>query len=130
MYRDMNPELNALESGLERFIRLDKGDFVGREAVLKYKDRNDQRRSVTLRIETDGASTLANEGLYIDGELVGRITSGGYGYTLGHDVALALLPERLGKPGTKLDVAILGEWRIAEVVADSPYDPSSARARN
>ncbi|TGT33303.1 glycine cleavage T C-terminal barrel domain-containing protein, partial [Mesorhizobium sp. M8A.F.Ca.ET.165.01.1.1] len=99
---DMNPELNALESGLDRFIRLDKGDFVGRDAVLKYRDGNDQRRSVTLKIETDGASTLANEGLYIGGELVGRITSGRYGYALGHDVALALLPERLGKPGTKL----------------------------
>ncbi|TGT34708.1 aminomethyl transferase family protein, partial [Mesorhizobium sp. M8A.F.Ca.ET.167.01.1.1] len=71
MYRDMNPELNALESGLERFIRLDKGDFVGREAVLKYKARNDQRRSVTLKVETDGASTLASEGLYLNGELVG-----------------------------------------------------------
>lgn len=129
MYRDMNPELNALESGLERFIRLDKGDFVGRDAVLKYKDRNNQRRSVTLKIETDGASTLASEGLHIDGELVGRITSGGYAYALGHDVALALLPERFCKPGTKLDVAILGEWKTAEVIADSPYDPTSARAR-
>ncbi|WP_245460010.1 aminomethyltransferase family protein [Mesorhizobium sp. M1B.F.Ca.ET.045.04.1.1] len=129
MYRDMNPELNALESGLERFIRLDKADFVGRDAVLKYKARNDQRRSVTLKIETDGASTLASEGLYIDGALVGRITSGGYGYTLGHDVALALLPERLSKAGTKLDVTILGEWKVAEVVADSPYDPGNERAR-
>ena len=129
MYRDMNPELNALESGLERFIRLDKGDFIGRDAVLKYRAGNDQRRSVTLKIETDGASTLASEGLYIDGKLVGRITSGGYGYTLGHDVALALLPERLGTPGTRLDVAILGEWKTAEVIADSPYDPTSARAR-
>jgi dimethylglycine dehydrogenase len=129
MYRDMNPELNALESGLERFIRLDKGDFIGRDAVLTYKERNDRRRSVTLRIDTDGASTLANEGLYSDGKLVGRITSGGYGYALGHDVALALLPERFATPGTKLDVAILGEWKVAEVVPDSPYDPTSARAR-
>jgi dimethylglycine dehydrogenase len=44
-------------------------------------------------------------------------------------VALALLPERFSKPGTKLDVAILGEWKVAEVIADSPYDPTSARAR-
>ncbi|TIU28771.1 MAG: aminomethyl transferase family protein, partial [Mesorhizobium sp.] len=71
----------------------------------------------------------ASEGLYIDGELVGRITSGGYAYALGHDVALALLPKRFCKPGAKLDVAILGEWKTAEVIADSPYDPTSARAR-
>ncbi|WP_246676309.1 glycine cleavage T C-terminal barrel domain-containing protein [Mesorhizobium sp. B1-1-5] len=57
------------------------------------------------------------------------MTSGGYGYALGHDVALALLPERFSKPGTKLDVAILGDWKVAEVIADSPYDPTSARAR-
>jgi dimethylglycine dehydrogenase len=128
MYRDMNPELTAWESGLERFVRLDK-NFVGRDALLKARERNDPRRSVTIAIDTDGASSLASEGVYHHGRLVGRITSGGYAYTLGHDVALALLPTELGVPGTPLQVPILGEIRNARVIEESPYDPKGARSR-
>lgn len=129
MYRDMNPELNALESGLDRFIRLDKGDFPGREAVLRQNDRNDRRHMATLAIDTDGASVFAGEGVYLDGKLVGRITSGGYAYTLGHDVALALLPTAIAAPGAEFDIPVLGEWRKARLIGDSPYDPASKRPR-
>jgi len=128
MYRDMNPELTAWESGLERFVRLDK-NFIGRDALLKARERNDPRRSVTIAIDTDGASSLASEGVYHQGRLVGRITSGGYGYTLGHDIALALLPLELGVPGTPLEVPILGEMRNARVIEESPYDPKGERSR-
>jgi len=125
MYRGMNPELSAWESGLDRFIRLDKGDFIGRQAMLDQKAACIARRSITLAIETDGASALIHEGVY----LVGRITSGGYSYAFGHDIALALLPPDLTAPGTELAVPILGERRKARVVADSPYDPDAARSR-
>ncbi|WP_411037310.1 GcvT family protein [Shinella sp. BYT-45] len=129
MYRDMNPELTAWESGLDRFIRLDKGDFIGREALVRQQQEGVKRRSVTIAIDTDGASSLVHEGVYRDGALVGRITSGGYAYTLGHDVAFALLPVELGTPGTELEVPILGEKRKARVIAESPYDPQALRGR-
>ena len=129
MYRDMNPELTAWESSLDRFVRLDKGDFIGRDALLRQKQDGVTNRSVTIAIDVDGASSLIHEGVYHEGRLVGRITSGGYAYTLGHDVAFALLPAELGQPGTELEVPILGEMRKARVIADSPYDPEALRGR-
>jgi dimethylglycine dehydrogenase len=129
MYRDMNPELSAWESGLERFIRLDKGDFIGKQALLAEKERGIKQRSVTLAVETDGASTLTSEGVYHNGKLVGRVTSGSYSYTFNHDIALALLPVELGVLGTELEIPVLGEMRKARVIEESPYDPEAKRAR-
>ena len=129
MYRDMNPELSAWESALDRFIRLDKGDFIGKAALVRQQQEGVRQRSVTIAIDTDGASSLIHEGIHHGGKLVGRITSGSYAYTLGHDVAFALLPVGLGKPGTELEVPILGEMRKARVIAESPYDPEALRCR-
>lgn len=129
MYRDMNPELSAWESNLDRLIRLDKGDFIGKAALVRQQQEGVRQRSVTIAIDTDGASSLIHEGVHHEGTLVGRITSGSYAYTLGHDVAFALLPVELGKPGTELEVPILGEMRKARVIAESPYDPEALRCR-
>lgn len=129
MYRDMNPELTAWESGLDRFIWLDKGDFIGKSALMRLLQEGMKRRSLTIAIDTDGASSLIHEAVYHEGKLVGRITSGSYAYTLGHDIALALLPIELGAPGTELEVPILGEMRKARVITESPYDPEAIRSR-
>lgn len=130
MFRDLNPELTAWESSIDRFIALEKGDFIGRDALLRQKEKGVEWRLVTIAIETQGASALANEGVYQNGKLVGRITSGGFAHTLGRDVAFALLPVSLGEIGTALEVPILGERRNATVIADSPYDPQSLRSRS
>jgi dimethylglycine dehydrogenase len=129
MYRDMNPELTAWESSLDRFIALDKGDFIGRDALLRQKASGIARRLVTLRIETKGASAIAHESVYHRGKLVGRVTSGGFAHTLGHDVAFALLPVEICAVGTELEVPILAELRKAQVIGDSPHDPKSLRCR-
>lgn len=131
MFRDLNPELSALQSGLERFVRLDKGYFVGRDALLAQQEHghSPSTRLFPVAIDSDGASVLAHEGVYRDGELVGRITSGGHSYTFGHDLAFALLPVTLGTPGTELEVPILGVRRAARVIAESPYDPEGTRGR-
>lgn len=129
IWRDMNPELSAWESNLDRFLRLDKGDFIGRDALIRQKEAGITRRLVPIAIETDGASSLAFESVYHDGKLVGYITSGSYAYSLGHDVAFALLPVGLGEPSTELTVPILGETRSARVIAESPYDPEGKRIR-
>lgn len=129
MYRDMNPELSAWESGLDRFVRLDRGDFIGRSALVAKQDQGTTHRIATLLIDTDGASAFTHEAVHHKGRLVGRVTSAGYSYTLGRDIALALLPLELGVPGTELEVSILGERRSAKVVPDSPYDPEGERGR-
>jgi dimethylglycine dehydrogenase len=129
MYRDMNPELTAWESSLERFIALEKGNFTGHDALVRQRETGVARGLATLSIESRGASVLAHESVYHQGRLVGRVTSGGFAHTLGHDVALALLPAELASPGTEVEVPILGERHKGMVIADSPYDPQSLRSR-
>jgi dimethylglycine dehydrogenase len=130
MYRDLNPELTAWESGLDRFVCLEKGEFIGRDALIRQKEKGIARRLATLAIETQGASSLMHEGVYQQDRLVGRITSGGFAHSLGHDIALALLPVDLCTIGTEFEVPILGKTRKARVIADSPYDPKSLRSRS
>jgi dimethylglycine dehydrogenase len=122
MYRDMNEELTALESSLERFLDMGK-EFRGKAALTAPK-----QRSVTVAIPTDGASLLGGETLLQGGVPVGRILSGSYSYTLGHDLGIALLPVGT-KEGDVFELTILGAPHQAKVIAESPYDPTSAKAR-
>ncbi|MFE3838535.1 GcvT family protein [Pseudogemmobacter sonorensis] len=129
MFRDMNTELTAWESSLDRFIALEKGEFIGRDALIAARDAGVRQRTVTVKIQTSGKSVIGGEGLYRDGRLVGRITSGGYSYTFGHDLAVALLPVGLGDVGAHFTLTILGEPHDAFVIDESPYDPTALRAR-
>jgi dimethylglycine dehydrogenase len=129
MFRDMNPELSALESGLDRFVNFDKGEFVGRAALAAQRDKGVTRRLVTLAVESADASVLAHEGVYREGRLVGRVTSGGYSCTFRHDIALALLPTELALVGMAFEIPILGVRRTAKIIPDSPYDPRNLRPR-
>lgn len=124
IYRDMNSEITALESSLERFLDMGK-EFRGKSALLARPLRY---RSVTIKIMTNGASLIGGESLFKDGCLVGRILSGSYCYTYGHDLGIALLP--VGTPeGAVFDLTILGKPHQATVIAESPYDPLSLRPR-
>ncbi len=125
----MNPELTAFESGLDRFVKLEKGPFIGRQALIAQRNKGVARRLVTLAVQTLAASVLAYEAVYQNGVCVGYITSGSYSYTLKHDLALALLPTDLAIPGTLLEVLVLGKRCSATVIDDSPYDPENYRPR-
>jgi dimethylglycine dehydrogenase len=127
--RELNTEITALEAGLDRFIRFDNADFIGRAALLKQKEDGVRKRIVTLKLPTGETSVLAHEAVYHDGALAGRVTSGGYSYHFDHDLAMALLPVELGSPGTKVEVMVHNELRQGEVVADSLYDPMNDRSR-
>ena len=109
-------------------MRLKKGDFIGREALLKIKADGLQRRLCTLT--TDGGSTLyGGEAVYTDSRVVGRLRSGGYGYTVGKNIGYVYLPLELAEAGTPLEVEAFGERIDAEVAPDVLYDPQGARVR-
>ena len=133
-YRMVGTELSieyaALESGLDRFVRLDKGDFTGRDALLAWREKGFANALVTLEVlDVEDADALGNNPLFHNGELVGRATSGGYGYRLEKSLALGMVSPALAAPGTALDIEILGERRPALVVPESPYDPGNERLR-
>ena len=126
--REMSIEYAALESGLDRFVRLDKEvDFVGRQALLDWRARGFNNAFVTLAVDavTD-ADARGSEAIYQGDELVGRVTSGGYGFRVEKSLALGLVRADLAAVGTRLEVNILGRHHPATVIKESPYDPDNS----
>ena len=116
-------------AGLSRFVKLHKGEFLGRTALQKQADAGLSRILVTLKLPSADTSVIAYEGVYEGGALVGRVTSGGFSYHFGHDIAMALIRPDKATRWTKLQVNVHNEMRDAVVVADSMYDPQNARVR-
>ena len=127
---ELSIEYAALESGLDRFTRLDKGDFIGRDGLLAWQRRGFANAFATLEVDgPEDADPLGNNPLYVGGEMVGRTTSGNYGFRVGKSLALAMLRPQLAGTGTALEIEVLGERYRAEVVRESPWDPANDRLR-
>lgn len=130
--REMSTEYSAFESGLERFIRLDKeSDFIGRQALIDWQTRGADNAFVTLEIDavTD-ADARGSEGIFKDGKLVGRATSGGYGFRVEKSLALGLVKPQCATVGSTLEIEILEQRYKATVIEESPYDAENKVLRS
>jgi dimethylglycine dehydrogenase len=124
---DMSADWTPLEAGLERFVAFDKGDFVGRDALLRQRAEGVRRSLACLTVETEDADPHGNEPVRADGTPIGYVAAGGYGHIVEQSIALAYLPVEHAEPGTRLTVDILGEPRPAVVVPQPIYDPQNLR---
>ena len=128
---ELSIEYSAYESAMERFVKPDKGDFLGRDALLAWAERGMDNRLVTLDIaDVDDADALGNNALFQNGEIIGRATGGGFGFRVDKSLALGMVRPELSKPGTKLEIDILGKTYDAVVIPDSPFDPKNERLRD
>ncbi len=128
---DLTPDYSPFEAGLDRFVRMNKGPFVGREALEKQLAAGVPHRFVTLEVHgvTD-ADPLGNEPLFDGrGRLIGRATSGYYGHALRKSLAIGYIDPAFAAVGTELSIEILGERKSATVLVDSPYDPENKDLR-
>ncbi|HYM53472.1 MAG TPA: aminomethyltransferase family protein, partial [Candidatus Dormibacteraeota bacterium] len=127
---DITPEDNPYEAGLGFAVRLNKtGAFIGREALLAANERPPARRLACLVLDDPLAVALGNEPVHVGGEVVGRVTSGGYGFAIDRSIAYAWLPAGLSEVGQRAEVDIF-DGRVGGEVADEPlYDPTGARIR-
>jgi 4-methylaminobutanoate oxidase (formaldehyde-forming) len=126
---DITPTDNPFEAGLGFCVRFDKGDFIGREALLKIKAEGLRQRLCTLIIGGEVGLLYGGEPVYAEDRMVGRVRSGGYGYTVGQNIGLAYLPLAFAEKGIRLEVEVFGERVEAEVAADVLYDPRGLRLR-
>jgi dimethylglycine dehydrogenase len=128
--RELSIEYSALESGLHRFVHLNKGQFLGRDGLVEWQQRGFTNRFVTMEVHDVGnADARGSEPIYRDGELVGRCTSGGYGWRVAKSLALAMVRPELGELGTEVEIGILGKRQRASVILESPFDPDNQRLR-
>ena len=117
-------------TGMDRWIAWDKGEFNGRKAALAERDGNGPaQKVVTLAVDADDADASGFEPVWHDDNLVGFVTSGGYGHTLDQSLAMAMVNSDLATEGTGLKVHIVGVERNATVIAASPHDPEGKAMR-
>ena len=120
----------AGSTGMDRWINWDKGDFIGKAAAMAERDGNGPaQKVVTLEVASTDADASGFEPVWKDGNLVGFVTSGGYGHTVGKSLAMAMVNADLTEPGTDLSVHIVGAECAARVIPASPYDPEGKAMR-
>jgi dimethylglycine dehydrogenase len=118
------------QTGMDRWIAWDKGDFLGRDAALAERGGNGPAQKIAMLELADGDSDASGfEPVWQNGDRVGFVTSGGYGHTLGKSLALAMIDSGMTEPGTALKVHVVGQERAATVITPSPYDPEGKAMR-
>ena len=132
---ELNPARSPDESGMARFVAIDKGEFVGRDGLLKRRAVGLTRQLACLVIDDapgDGGDAVpfGTEPVYDGDRLVGVLDTAGYGHTIGSAIGYSVLPNELRTPGTRLEVAILGIRRPATVRAYPLIDPAGAHPRS
>jgi 4-methylaminobutanoate oxidase (formaldehyde-forming) len=128
--QDISSDTNPFEAGLGFAVRMEKeGGFLGRDALVEARARGITRRLCCVTLDDPRAVALGNEPVRVGGEIAGRVTSGGYGYTVERSIAYAYLPEGRSAPGTPVEVDIFGRWVAGQVMREPLYDPRGDRVR-
>lgn len=130
--RELSIEYSAFESGLDRFVHPNKGQFLGRDALVAGREKGLNWNFVTMEVHgvTDADSdTRGSEPIYSKGKLVGRATNGGFGWRVNKSLALGMVRPEFATPGTELEIKILDKMFKASVIPESPYDADNLKLR-
>jgi 4-methylaminobutanoate oxidase (formaldehyde-forming) len=127
---DHGPDYTPYEAGIGFAVRLDKGDFIGREALVKQKAEGLKQKLCCLTLSDPRVIAIGKEPIRNGkGEVVGWTTSGGYGYSVGKSIAYAYLPIEHAAPGTKLSLEFFGERLDVTVEKEPLFDPKGERIK-
>jgi dimethylglycine dehydrogenase len=125
---ELSPDYSAAASGLDRFIRPEKGEFVGREAFLRQQEDAPRTRLRQFTVAARERECFGGEAIYAEGRFCGHVTSAAFGHATSQSLALGYVDATLG-PDTEFEIDLLGE-RVAARIAPRPvYDPNGERMR-
>jgi glycine cleavage system aminomethyltransferase T/glycine/D-amino acid oxidase-like deaminating enzyme len=127
---DMTTEHDPYEAGLGFAVKLDKGDFIGKEALLQRKEEGPRRKLVCLTLDDPEVAVMGSEPVYADGNAVGYVTSATYGYSIGQSIAYAWVPPEIAEEGAKLEIEYFAERHAATVAEEPLFDPEMRRMRD
>jgi 4-methylaminobutanoate oxidase (formaldehyde-forming) len=128
---DITPDETPYEAGLGFAVALDKeAEFIGRDALVAAKAVGPRKRLRCLVLDDPRSVCLGNEPVRVDGAVVGRVTSGGYGFAVERSIAYAYLPPDQAAIGTRGEVEVFGEWIGFEIAKEPLWDPEGARIRS
>ncbi len=121
---DLLTEFDPFETGLDRFVKLEKDDFIGKDALLKRQAEGPRKKLVTLKVSATNAPAHGGASVMLNDKVVGTVTSGEWGHRVGMNLAYAFIDPELAAVGSKMLIDICGDLVDAEVIAPSPYDPN------
>lgn len=122
-------EITMIEAGMERFINFDKGDFVGRDALLQRQKEPLKWNIAYVEVEADDTDVRGAEPVFDGEKLIGVTSSGAYGHTVKKSLAFVFVPPEYAAPGTTFDIEIMSHRRQAKVLPVPAYDPQNKRLR-
>ena len=127
---ELSIEYAAYESGLQRFVHPNKGDFIGRDALIKWQQKGFDWNFATFEVQdTTDADPLGNNPIFYKGKPVGRATGGNFGFRINKSIALGMVRPDYAEIGSKLEMDILGKMHKIKVIPESPYDPQNVLLR-
>ncbi|WP_119269141.1 FAD-dependent oxidoreductase [Taklimakanibacter deserti] len=126
---ELTSEIDMFEGAMERFIRLDKPDFIGRTASLNRKQQGERIKLTYMAVEAGDNDCRGNEPVYLNGKVVGLTTSGGYGFAVNKSLAFAYVEPRLAKAGQGFEILLLGERKKAQIIAEPAWDETNSRLK-
>jgi dimethylglycine dehydrogenase len=127
---ELTNEIGMSEASMERFIRLDKEDFIGKQASLAMKQRGDRMKLVYMEVDNTDSDCMGNEPVYHGDRVVGVTTSGAFGHTVNKSLAFAYVDPAMTAPGSEFEVLVFNERRKARIIPESVLDPENARPRS
>ena len=126
---EISTETNPWEAGLGFALAMKKNSFVGKSALLVLKE-NGIRKLVPILFEDIRQVPLGNEPIRVGSEIIGRVKSGGQGYTINKAIGYAYLPIRYAEPGVSVEVEFFGDWKQGVVATEPLFDPTGSHIRS
>ncbi|MFC3616777.1 FAD-dependent oxidoreductase [Lutimaribacter marinistellae] len=127
---DLTTEYDPYETGLSRFVKSNKGEFIGRTALLERQNAGPRRKLVSLKVASSHSPAHAGASLMRKNRVIGTVTSGAFGHRVRMNLAYAFVLPEFAEVGMTLELDLLGDLVATEVIASSPYDPEFARLRS
>ncbi len=127
---EYRPIYTPWEARMDRFVKLDKGDFIGREAAAASHAAGPDRLLTAFTVDVDDADVIGNEPIWHNGEVVGWVTSGGYAHWSRASCALGYVPTHLADADDDFEIEVVGVRRPANRIAEPLFDPTGSRMRS
>jgi dimethylglycine dehydrogenase len=126
---ELTNEVTMLDAAMERFIKFDKDDFVGKDATLRQREQGLAMRLVYFEVEATDSDVRGGEPIFDGDSCIGVTTSGGYGHCVQKSLGFGYVDPAYSRPASRFMVELLGEARTATVLEQPTYDPANHRLR-
>ena len=126
---ELSTEYNPYESGIGFAVKLDKGDFIGREALIRHNKNGLKKVLACITFDKQGAIVMGKEPIMVEDKCIGYVTSASYGYSVDKGIVYGYLPVEYAEEGRKVDITYFGKYYKATVSKEPLFDPKHLRLK-